>query len=132
MSVCARFFALLFLLLGATHLCAADCREMKRVFGAVSGALRSLVPKANAPAIPAAAHQERVRKAMESLAPPGRRLPSESKALAMELVTATGPGGKEMPVKTPEEMYLAANALHLVRPEWQEGCVTLGREALKH
>lgn len=107
------------------HVCAADCREMKRVFGAVSGALRSLVPKANAPAIPAAAHQERVRKAMESLAPPGRRLPSESKALAMELVAAAGPEGKEMPVKTPEEMYLAANALHLVRPEWQEGCVTL-------
>lgn len=96
------------------------CHEMKRVFGAVSGALRTLVPKASAPAIPAAAHQERVRKAMESLAPPGRRLPSESKALAMELVA----GGKEMPAKTPEEMYLAANALHLVRPEWQEGCTT--------
>lgn len=88
---------------------------MKRVFGAVSGALRSLAPKASAPAIPAAAHQERVRKAMESLAPPGRRLPSESKALAMELGAAAGPGGREMAVKTPEEMYLAANALHLVR-----------------
>lgn len=107
--------------------CGAACREMaRRIFGAVSGALRSLVRKANAPAIPAAAHQERVRKAMESLAPPGRRLPSESKALAMELVAAAGPGGGEMPTKTPEEMYLAANALHLVRPEWQQGCVTLG------
>lgn len=92
---------------------------MKRVFGAVSGALRSLVPNVNAAAVPAAAHQERVRKAMESLAPPGRRLPSESKALAMELVAAAGPGGKGMPAKTPEEMYLAANALHLVSPERQ-------------
>lgn len=92
-------------------------QEMKRVFGAVSGALRTLVPKANGPAIPHAAHQERVRKAMESLAPPGRRLPSESKALAMELVAAAGPGGEDMVTKTPEEMYLAANALHLVSPE---------------
>lgn len=98
--------------------CAAAYREMKRVFGAVSGALRSLVPKANSPAIPHAAHQERVRKAMESLAPPGRRLPSESKALAMELVAAADTGGKDMPSKTPEEMYLAASALHQVRPEW--------------
>ncbi|CAM9403938.1 unnamed protein product [Ectocarpus fasciculatus] len=84
---------------------------MKRVFGAVSGAFRSLVPKATAPA---AHHQESVRKAMESLAPPGRRLPSESKTLAMELVAAASEGDKEkeLLMKTPEEMVLAANALH--------------------
>eukprot|EP00752_Nemacystus_decipiens_P009159 g8181.t1 len=86
---------------------------MKRVFGAVSGALRSLAPKANAPAIPSAAHQERVRKAMEALAPVGRRLPSESKALAMELAASAGPGGTDISAKTPEEMYLAASALSL-------------------
>lgn len=97
---------------------------MKRVFGAVSGALRTLVPKANAPAVPHAAHQERVRKAMESLAPPGRRLPSESKALAMEFVGAASAVEKEMSLKTPEEMDLAANALYLVRSGWQEVCDT--------
>lgn len=87
---------------------------MKRVFGAVSGAFRSLVPKATAPA---AHHQESVRKAMESLAPPGRRLPSESKTLAMELVAAASEGDKEkeLSMKTPEEMVLAANALYQVR-----------------
>lgn len=55
---------------------------------------------------------------MESLAPPGRRLPSESKTLAMELVAAASEGDKEkeLSLKTPEEMFLAANALHQVRP----------------
>lgn len=86
---------------------------MKRVFGAVSGALRSLAPKARPPSV---AHQERVRKAMEALAPPGRQLPSEGKSLAMEFAAAAGERKKEMPPKTPEEMYLAANAFHLVRP----------------
>lgn len=85
---------------------------MKRVFGAVSGALRSLAPKARPPAV---VHQERVRDAMEALAPKGYRLPSESKSLAMEVVAASEDRNKELPLKTPEDMYQAANAFHFVR-----------------
>lgn len=87
-------------------------KHMKRILGAVSGALRGLAPRAAAPAAPAApnaAHQERVRKAMESLAPTGTILPSQGKALAIER-TAADLEGKKM-VKTPEEMYWVANAL---------------------
>lgn len=85
---------------------------MKRILGTVSGALRGLIPKAAAPATPNAAHQERVRKAMESLAPTGTILPSQGKALAIE-VTAARLEGKEL-TKTPEEMYSVANALFQV------------------
>lgn len=82
---------------------------MKRVLGAVASAVRSLTPKATATAGPNAVHQEKVRKAMEALAPKGKMLPSESKAFAMELTKE----GREEP-QTPLEMYLAANALHQV------------------
>lgn len=52
---------------------------------------------------------------MEALAPKGRRLPSEGKALAMEAVAAIDRGDKGISLKSPDEMYLAANALHMVR-----------------
>eukprot|EP00903_Cladosiphon_okamuranus_P011718 g11020.t1 len=68
---------------------------------------------------------------MESLAPTGRRLPSESKTLVMELVAAAGSGGEEMPAKTPEEMYLAANALHLGKhvPQDKDAAFALWKKA---
>lgn len=92
---------------------------MKRVFGAVSTALRSLAPKASMPAVPHVAHQERVREAMESLAPSGRRLPSEAKALVIEHVEAARAGEEDFSLKTPEDAYQAANALFQVRPAEQ-------------
>lgn len=82
---------------------------MQRVLGAVANAVRSLAPRATATAAPSAVHQEKVRKAMEALAPKGKMLPSENKALAMELTKEGGKGSQ-----TPPEMYLAANALHQV------------------
>lgn len=86
---------------------------MKRIVGAVSSALRYLGPK---PKVPAVVHQERVRKAMEALGPKGRRLPSESTALAMEVAAADGKTEEAISLKSPDEIFLAANALHTVRP----------------
>ncbi|CAM9089884.1 unnamed protein product [Scytosiphon promiscuus] len=101
---------------------------MKRVFGAVSGALRSLAPKATVPSV---AHQERVRNAMEALAPKGRTLPSEGKALAMEAVAAINDGDKGISLRTPEEMWLAANALHVGQhiPQDKPAAVALWKKA---
>lgn len=101
-----------------THACLL-VGKMKRVFGAVSNALRSLAPKASIPAVPHVAHQERVRQAMDSLAPEGRRLPSEGKALAIELLGAAGK--KDLSLETPEDIYQAANTLFQVRPAEQAG-----------
>lgn len=56
---------------------------------------------------------------MESLAPAGRRLPSEGKALAIELAGAAEEEKKDLSRKTPEEIYQAANALYEVRPAEQ-------------
>lgn len=86
---------------------------MKRALGAVSGAFKGFIRKATAPAVPNAIDQDRVRKAMEALAPSGRMLPSEGNALAMR-VTAAGGEGKDV-LKAPEEMYFAAIALSEVR-----------------
>lgn len=49
---------------------------------------------------------------MKSLAPTGTILPSQGKALAIE-VTVAGLEGKKL-AKTPEEMYAVANALFQV------------------
>lgn len=84
---------------------------MKRVFGAVSGALRGLIPKATPPAANVA-HQERVRKAMDSLAPKGVALPSEGKAHAIEIGVASSTGEESQ--MTPAGIYLAANAFYIV------------------
>lgn len=99
----------------AVALSAGCIKDMKRFVGAVSGALRGLIPRTTATAAPNAVHQEQVRKAMESLAPKGRMLPSESKALAMEITSAEAAGSTgDQSHKTPEEMHLAANAFHQV------------------
>ena len=89
---------------------------MKRLLRAVSSTLRGITPKARPPSAsaPKSVHQEKVRKAMEALAPKGAMLPSENRALAME-VTAAVKGGDDLLKKTPEEMFIVANGLFQVR-----------------
>ncbi|CAM9437071.1 unnamed protein product, partial [Hapterophycus canaliculatus] len=68
---------------------------------------------------------------MESLAPKGRRLPSEGKALAMEMVTAIEEGKNEISLKSPDEMWLAASALYLGQhiPQDKPAAVALWKKA---
>lgn len=88
---------------------------MKRILGTVSSAFRGAVQKISAPAqtaIPSEAYQDKVRKAMDSLAPQGRKLPSQSRVIAMEIMASDAQGERSQ--KTPEELYLAANVMYKV------------------
>lgn len=93
---------------------------MKRMLGAVGGALRALAPRMSADATSLrasatpryhAAHLARVRHAMESLAPKGEALPSEGRVLASQALTRSK---EDRWCKSPAETFAAANALFQV------------------
>lgn len=95
---------------------------MKRVLGAVGGAIKGLSPhmsssvansSARAAALPKnlAPHLARVRGAMEALAPPGEVLPSEGRVLA---AAQAARAWDDEWYKSPAEKFATANALFTV------------------